>query len=150
MDAIPTASASPRYEWPAEGLTRIPDWVYTDPAIYQREVETIFHGRTWNYVALECEIPRSGDFIRSNVGPTPVVVARAEDGTINVFENRCAHRASEFCRELGGNAKEFVCPYHQWSYDLKGNLAGVPFRRGVAGQGGMPADFKPPNTGCAS
>ena len=131
-----------RYVWPKEGLTRIPDWVYTDQTIYEREVERIFHGRTWNYVALECEIPNPGDYIRSNVGPTPVVVARAEDGSINVFENRCAHRAAEFCRELSGNAKEFVCPYHQWSYDLKGNLSGVPFRRGVNGKGGMPADFK--------
>lgn len=131
-----------RFLWPQEGLTRIPDWVYTDESIYQREVEKIFHGRTWNYVALECEIPNPGDYIRSNVGPTPVVVARADDGSINVFENRCVHRAAEFCRELSGNAKEFVCPYHQWTYDLKGNLAGVPFRRGVNGKGGMPADFK--------
>ena len=81
-------------------IYRIPDWVYTDQAIYQREVERIFHGRTWNYVALEAEVPNPGDFIRSNVGPTPVVVARGEDGSINVFENRCAHRGAEFCREL--------------------------------------------------
>ncbi|MGY2849064.1 phenylpropionate dioxygenase-like ring-hydroxylating dioxygenase large terminal subunit/NADPH-dependent 2,4-dienoyl-CoA reductase/sulfur reductase-like enzyme [Bradyrhizobium sp. USDA 4509] len=138
----PVSTISKHYVWPSEGLTRVPDWVYTDSHIYQREVEKIFHGRTWNYVALESEIPNAGDFIRSNVGPTPVVVSRAEDGSINVFENRCAHRAAEFCRELSGNAKEFVCPYHQWSYDLKGNLSGVPFRRGVDGKGGMPREFK--------
>ena len=130
-----------RYPWPAEGLTRVPDWVYTDDAVYQREVERIFHGHTWNYVALEAEIPNTGDFIRSNVGPTPVVVARGQDGAIHVMENRCAHRAAEFCRELTGNAKEFVCPYHQWTYELTGALRAVPFRRGVAGKGGMPADF---------
>ena len=135
-------SLTKHYVWPAEGLTRIPDWVYTDQTIYEREVEKIFHGRTWNYVVLECEVPKPGDFIRSNVGPTSVVVVRADDGSINVFENRCSHRAAEFCRELSGNVSEFVCPYHQWSYDLKGNLAGVPFRRGVAGKGGMPADFE--------
>lgn len=137
--APPAAS----YEWPEEGLTRIPDWVYTDEGIYRREVERIFHGRTWNYVALEAELPEAGSFVRSYVGPTPVVVARAEDGSINVFENRCAHRAAEFCRHLRGKTKEFVCPYHQWSYDLKGNLVGVPFRRGVNQRGGMPADFDP-------
>ena len=142
MNAPSSLQLTKRYAWPQEGLTRIPDWVYTDQTIYEREIEKVFQGRTWNYVALECEIPNPGDFIRSHVGPTPVVVARAEDGSINVFENRCAHRAAEFCRELSGNAKEFVCPYHQWSYDLKGNLAGVPFRRGVGGKGGMPADFK--------
>ncbi|MDB5592102.1 FAD-dependent oxidoreductase [Enterovirga sp.] len=142
MNADPNAAFARTYVWPAEGLRRIPDWVYTDETIYRREVERIFHGRTWNYVALEDEVANPGDFIRSHVGPTPVVVSRAEDGTIHVFENRCAHRAAEFCRELSGNAKEFVCPYHQWSYDLKGNLAGVPFRRGVDGKGGMPKDFK--------
>ncbi|MGA8616713.1 MAG: Rieske 2Fe-2S domain-containing protein [Xanthobacteraceae bacterium] len=131
-----------RYVWPDDDLSVIPDWVYTDQSIYEREIERIFHGRTWNYVALEAEVEKPGDFIRSNVGPTGVVVARAEDGSISVFENRCSHRASEFCRELSGSAKEFVCPYHQWTYDLKGNLIGIPFRRGVNGKGGMPADFK--------
>lgn len=128
--------------WPNDDLSEIPDWIYTDQRIYDLEVEKIFHGRTWNYVALEAEVPEPGHFIRSNVGPTPVVVARADDGSINVFENRCSHRAAEFCRELRGQTKEFVCPYHQWSYDLKGNLAGIPFRRGVNGKGGMPSDFK--------
>jgi anthranilate 1,2-dioxygenase large subunit len=127
--------------WPDEGLQRIPDWVYTDETVYHREVERIFHGRTWNYVALEAEIAKAGDFIRSNVGPTPVVVARDADGSIHVVENRCSHRGVEFCRELTGNVKEFVCPYHQWTYELNGALRAVPFRRGVAGKGGMPATF---------
>src|SRR5580658_2567900 len=135
------------YIWPDDDLSVIPDWVYTDQNVYEREVERIFHGRTWNYVALEAEIPNAGDFIRSHVGPTPIVVARAEDGSINAFENRCMHRAAEFCRVLSGTTKEFICPYHQWTYDLKGNLIGVPFRRGVAGKGGMPADFKPQEHG---
>jgi phenylpropionate dioxygenase-like ring-hydroxylating dioxygenase large terminal subunit len=129
-----------QYVWPGD-LSEIPDWVYTDETIYQREVERIFHGPTWNYVALEAEIPNPGDFIRSNVGPTTVVVTRAKDGSINVVENRCAHRAAELCRELSGNANELVCPYHQWTYDLKGNLIGVPFKRGVGGKGGMPRTF---------
>ncbi|HEX5325287.1 MAG TPA: aromatic ring-hydroxylating dioxygenase subunit alpha [Acetobacteraceae bacterium] len=141
MDDVPVALTHGRHAWPAEGLRRVPDWVYTDEAIYQREVERIFHGCTWNYVALEAEIPDPGDFIRSNVGPTPVVVTRGAEGTVHVFENRCAHRAAEFCRELSGNAKELVCPYHQWTYDLAGRLRSVPFRRGIAGKGGMPAGF---------
>jgi anthranilate 1,2-dioxygenase large subunit len=131
-----------RHVWPAEGLSRIPDWVYTSDEIYAREVERIFHGRTWNYVALEAEIPAPGDFKRSFVGPTPVVVARGADGAVNVFENRCAHRGAEFCRPHRGHAREFVCPYHQWTYDLAGNLIGVPFRRGLKGEGGMPPGFR--------
>ncbi|QIM48426.1 Rieske 2Fe-2S domain-containing protein [Pusillimonas sp. DMV24BSW_D] len=130
------------YAWPENDLHYIPDWVYTSQEIYDREMALIFRGDTWNFVALEAEIPNHGDYKRSYVGDTPVVVSRAEDGSIHVFENRCAHRGAEFCRESKGNAKEFVCPYHQWSYTLKGDLQGVPFKRGVNKQGGMPRDFR--------
>src|SRR3974377_3477 len=96
-----------QYAWPGD-LTEIPDWVYTDESIYRREVERIFHGPTWNYVALEAEVPNAGDFIRSNVGPTPVVVARTTGGWISVVENRCVHRAAEFCRALSRTAQELL------------------------------------------
>ncbi len=137
-DAAPTAPADLR--WP-DGDTRIPDWIYTDPRIYEREQERIFFGRSWNFVGLECEVPKPGDYIRSFVGAVPVVVTRDMDGEIHVFENRCAHRGVEFCRSYRGNTKQFICPYHNWSYDLHGKLTGVPFRRGVKGKGGMPAGF---------
>ncbi|HLJ19225.1 MAG TPA: aromatic ring-hydroxylating dioxygenase subunit alpha [Stellaceae bacterium] len=143
-DSAPRPNADPAFPfaWPAEGLTRIPDWVYTSPEIYEREIERIFHGPTWNYVALEAELPEAGSFRRSFVGPTPVVVARDAAGAIHVFENRCAHRGAELCRPQGGKTTEFICPYHQWTYDLAGNLTGVPFRRGLKGEGGMPKDFR--------
>src|SRR5262249_56609681 len=71
MNVEPELSLTKRYVWPAEGLTRIPDWVYTDQTIYEREIEKIFHGRTWNYVALESEVPKAAYFIPSNPAPTP-------------------------------------------------------------------------------
>ena len=130
------------HQWPEDALIRVPDWVYTSAAVYEREVERIFRGPTWNYVGLEAEIPNPGDFKRSFVGPTPVVAARDRGGQIHVFENRCAHRGAELCRPYRGNAKELICPYHQWTYDLAGNLSAVPFRRGVKKEGGMPASFR--------
>ena len=134
--------SGPELKWPEEGLGRIPDWIYTSEQIYDREMDRIFHGPTWNFVGLEVEIPNAGDFRRSYVGTTPVVVCRSADGGIHVFENRCRHRGVEFCREVRGNAPEFICPYHQWTYDHHGSLIGVPFRRGVNKQGGLPKEFK--------
>ena len=136
----PLADGRARRTWP-DGDTRIPDWIYTDPDIYRDEVDRIFLGRHWNFVGLECEVPNPGDYIRSYVGPVPVVVTRDMDGEIHVFENRCAHRGVEFCREYRGTADSFICPYHNWTYSLKGDLSAVPFRRGVKGKGGMPAGF---------
>ena len=47
------------------------------------------------------------------------------------------------CRQLRGNALTFNCIYHQWSFGTKGNLQGVPFRRGQKDATGMPKDFDP-------
>jgi phenylpropionate dioxygenase-like ring-hydroxylating dioxygenase large terminal subunit len=129
--------------WPAEGNTRVPYWVYQDEAIYRLEQERIFRGATWNFVGLDAELPEIGDFKSTFVGDMPVVVARDERGTLRCFENRCAHRGALICMKERGHAKEFACVYHNWTYDLKGNLTGVAFRRGIQGQGGMPADAKP-------
>src|SRR5215468_1437282 len=84
-------------QWPAGGLSRIPYWIYTDPDVYRAEQERIFCGPSWCYVALEAEIPNTGDFIRTYVGDKPVVVVRDADGGLSVLLNRCAHRGVEFC-----------------------------------------------------
>lgn len=140
QDAGAAAGPPPDLHWPADD-THIPDWIYTDQRVYDLEQERIFLGRHWNFVGLECEVPEPGDYIRSFVGSIPVVVTKDEDGAFQVFENRCAHRGVEFCREYRGNTERFVCPYHNWTYDLGGALVAVPFRRGVKDKGGLPADF---------
>jgi anthranilate 1,2-dioxygenase large subunit len=68
-------------------------------------------------------------------------VIRDKNGEINVLENRCAHRGIPVCWKNKGEEKALMCPYHQWTYDLTGNLVGVPFLRGAFGNPGMPADF---------
>ena len=50
------------------GSSRVPFWAYTDPQLYQRELEKIFYGAHWCYVGLEAEVPRPGDFKRTVVG----------------------------------------------------------------------------------
>ena len=125
----------------APPLSAVPYTWYSSSEIYEREQERIFRGHAWNFVALEAEIPNVGDFKQTWVGDRPVIVTRSKDGEISVVENICAHRGVAFCTQSFGNAKSFVCPYHQWSYDLKGNLIGLPFRNGIKGEGGMPEHF---------
>ena len=135
-------TAAPTVDWPEIGPSRVPFPVYTDPALYREELERFFYRGHWCYVGLEAEIPEPGDFKRTRVGERSVIVVRGNDGGVNVVENRCAHRGAEFCQQDHGRVKDFICPYHQWSYDLAGNLQGVPFRRGVRREGrvegGMP------------
>ncbi|GAA0226894.1 aromatic ring-hydroxylating dioxygenase subunit alpha [Marinomonas primoryensis] len=132
--------------WNHEDTSRIPFWAYTNEDIHKQELQKLFYKDHWCYVGLEAEIPQPGDFKRTVIGERSVIMVRHEDNSIYVVENVCAHRGMRFCREKHGNAKSFTCPYHQWNYDLEGNLQGVPFRRGVKQdgkvKGGMSKDFK--------
>lgn len=136
-----TDQQSVDFQWPAAGLTRVPFRVYSDADIYAREQTRIFKGPVWNYLCLACELSKPGDYLVTKVGEVSVVVTRDEEGELNAFINRCSHRGAMLCLDRCGNSKRITCVYHAWSYDLKGNLAGVAFKRGVNKKGGMPSDF---------
>src|SRR5215469_7112603 len=128
--------------WPALDYSRVPYRLYHDAEIYAREQRHIFQGPTWNFLALEAEIPTPGDFRATWVGETPVVVDRDEAGAVKAFVNRCAHRGALVRRELSGSAKNHTCIYHQWCYGLDGGLRSIPFRRGIRGKGGLDPGFE--------
>lgn len=119
----------------------VPYSLFTEGEVYRAEQERLFRGESWSFVALEQEIPNSGDFKATFIGDTPVIVMRDQDGHVNVVVNRCAHRGAKVCRSLRGNVAHLECVYHSWAFDLKGDLIGVPFRRGLKGKGGMPETF---------
>ena len=127
--------------WPRNDYSRIPFWLHHDEQLYAIEMERIFRGPTWNYLCLEAEIPNPGDYRTTWVGDTPVIVSRDQAGALHAFVNRCSHRGAMIVRELRGNAERLVCLYHRWCYSNAGELTGLPFRNGLKGEGGMPADF---------
>ena len=141
MDQI--VPKAPLATFPRGDGSRVPYKVFSDAEIYALEQERIFRGETWNFLGLEAEIPKPGDYKSTFVGDTPVVMTRAEDGTLAAWVNRCAHRGAVVCRLPRGNALSHSCVYHQWSFGAKGNLQGVPFRRGQKDATGMPKDFDP-------
>jgi anthranilate 1,2-dioxygenase large subunit len=136
-------SGEPLATFPHRDGSRVPYKVFSSQEIYDLEQERIYRGPTWNFLGLEAEIPKPGDYKSTFVGDTPVVMTRAEDGSLAAWVNRCAHRGAVVCRFSRGNALSHACVYHQWTFGTKGNLQGVPFRRGQKDMTGMPADFDP-------
>ncbi len=130
--------------WPKEGNARVPYRVFADPDIYRAELDRIFLGANWQYLALANELPEPGDYKTSFLGETPIIVTRGDDGEIHAMVNRCAHRGNLVCLKARGHTTDgLTCVYHSWRYDLSGNLQSVAFRRGVGGKGGMPDSFRP-------
>ena len=102
--------------------------LYSDPAIFELEMERIF-GRAWLYVAHESELREPGDFVAGRMARLPVLATRDPEGSINVLVNRCGHRGAMVCQEERGRARAFRCPYHGWAYRNDGSLLGVPNRQ---------------------
>jgi len=130
------------YRWPTEGSDRAPYWVFSEPAIYEREQARLFRGPVWHYLGLECEVPEPGSFRTTRIGDAPIIMCRDEAGAVRAMVNRCAHRGNIVCMKESGKSEEFYCVYHAWIYDLKGNLTSAAFRRGIKGEGGLPDDFR--------
>ena len=64
---------------------RVSGRIYTDPEIFDREMEKIF-GATWLYIAHESQVSEPGDYFTTYIGTTPVIVTRtADDGQVRVF-----------------------------------------------------------------
>lgn len=141
MDLCTAPTAPPARRWPSEDLSRVPAWIYSDADWFERELETFHYGATWNMVAAECELPVAGSWKRSWIANKSVLVTRDLHGEIHVFENRCTHRGMSLSWEHRGQGRAIVCPYHKWTFDLQGQLAGVTFERGAGGGPGMPPEF---------
>jgi 3-phenylpropionate/trans-cinnamate dioxygenase alpha subunit len=99
--------------------------IFSDDEIFEQEMELIF-GRAWLFVAHESQIKKAGDFVEAAMGRDNVLIVRQKDGSIKGLLNTCMHRGNAVCRAEEGNTKNFMCTYHGWTYDLAGNLVGVP------------------------
>ncbi len=96
-----------------------------DPGILELERRRIFD-RCWIYAGHESEIPSPGDFRTRTLCGRPVIFTRDSQNAVRVFMNTCRHRGAVVCREAEGNAKNYTCFYHGWSYNRDGELDGIP------------------------
>lgn len=105
----------------------LPIGVLNDPDFYELEKSRVF-ADTWVYLGHKSEIPEPGDYVRRYIAEDPFILARDEDGDLQVIFDACDHRGTKLCRSESGNTSHFKCPYHGWTYNNKGELSGIPFK----------------------
>jgi Rieske 2Fe-2S family protein len=114
-DGVAALAAEYRPGW------SLPGAFYSGDEIYRADLERIWRAG-WLFAGHTCEIPKAGDYFTLEVGPDSIAIVRGADGVIRGFYNVCRHRGSLICTEAAGHAKKLVCPYHQWTYGLDGQL----------------------------
>jgi glycine betaine catabolism A len=102
----------------------LPTAFTVDPAIHDLELERIWR-RSWLLAALSIELPAPGDFVRFSLSDADsLLIVRGRQGELHALHNTCRHRGMPVCEAQSGTVRRWVCPYHQWSYDLDGRLLG--------------------------
>lgn len=109
-------------------LPDIPAGRYIDPAFFELEQKHIW-SKTWLLVGHTDEVPEPGCFRLCDEIGVPILVVRGKDRVVRGFYNTCRHRGGPVVREKTGHANPLRCMYHSWTYDLEGNLIGVPDER---------------------
>ncbi len=117
---------------PLEHARMIPNTWYTSPEVARLERDAVF-AQSWQAIGRRETVAKPGQFLTAEVAGESVLAVRGEDGTLRAFINVCRHRAARVCTEECGTATKLRCHYHGWTYDLAGNLRGVPEFDGVEG-----------------
>ncbi len=111
----------------------LPARYYIDPHYYRAELEWFFFGM-WIHAGRADEMPSPGDFLVRDVAGESLIVVRRDDGELSAFFNVCGHRGTRLTEEKAGRfASTIQCPYHAWTYDLKGCLMAAPKMERVIG-----------------
>lgn len=98
---------------------------YLCPAYMDREWERIWR-RTWLLAGLESDLAAPGDFFVFDMGREQILITRAADGDLRAFYNVCQHRGNRLVAKERGQASNFRCAYHAWTYGLDGALNTIP------------------------
>ncbi|MFT7459557.1 MAG: choline monooxygenase [Planctomycetota bacterium] len=106
---------------------QLPATLYTDAGVLEHELSDFFTNN-WISVAVGAQVPRPGDVYPLEVAGQLLLITRAEDGTVHVFNNICRHRGTKLVKSAGSHRNGLItCPYHTWSYSLDGALQKAPY-----------------------
>ena len=108
----------------------LPNAHYISPEMYELEREHVFF-KSWSALAFEADVPNPGDAFPVDFLGAPMLVVRARDGGIRVFQNTCRHRGMILVEKPTHLKGPIRCPYHSWCYDHDGALVRTPHVGGV-------------------
>ena len=106
-------------------MHHLPVKAYTSQEWFDREQEIIF-SKTWAYAGFVEDLTEPGQYISVQAGLNNIFIVMGRDRRLRAFHNICRHRGTQLIRAVGKTQKALTCPYHDWTYDLEGNLISVP------------------------
>src|SRR3954464_14955373 len=99
--------------------SQLPGSSYFDPALFKRELETIFK-RGPRYVGHQLSVPNEGDYYTLPQEQEGRALLRTPRG-VELISNVWRHRQAVILKGRGsmaaaGSGGNIVCPLHRWTY----------------------------------
>jgi glycine betaine catabolism A len=115
----------------------LPRDLYVSEAAFDFDTQVMLKS-VWLYACTVAHVKQPGDYFLFVLGTNSIIIVRGRDGEVRAFWNSCRHRGAQICAEQRGRTPRLVCPYHQWTYGLDGQLLAAR---------GMAPDFDKANHG---
>lgn len=103
----------------------LPAGLYTREDVFEADLDVFFR-KHWICIGLDCDVPEPGDASVVDIGRSSLIILRDDDGGIRVTHNVCRHRGARILDAGSSVVSKLVCPYHQWTYELTGELVYAP------------------------
>ncbi len=110
---------------------------YVDAEFLDHEWRAIWC-RNWLAAGLVADVEKAGDYFIFNLEREQILITRTHSGEIQGFYNVCQHRGNRLVTSERGSAVNFRCAYHAWTYNIDGELTGIPYEERFAE--GVPCD----------
>ena len=110
----------------------LPAWAYSSTELVDLEYEHVILP-SWQFVCHISQVAKAGDYATLDLKRDSILVMRGKDDVLRAFMNVCRHRAAKLLDGTGNCKARITCPYHGWSYDLSGELKGIPSEKSFPG-----------------
>jgi glycine betaine catabolism A len=110
-------------EWLAQdrkGHT-LPRELYVSEEAFEFDTQVMLKS-VWLYACTVAHVKNPGDYFVFELAHNSIIIVRGRDNEVRAFWNSCRHRGAKICLEQKGRAARLMCPYHQWTYGLDGQL----------------------------
>ncbi|MAV76107.1 MAG: hypothetical protein CL691_05755 [Cellvibrionales bacterium] len=97
---------------------------FTDTERFEKERQQFFFD-TPQLIGFSGTVSELNSFMTVECMGIPIVVTRNGLGELKAFINACSHRGARVA-EGKGNKKTMSCGFHGWTYNLDGDLVGIP------------------------
>ena len=93
---------------------------YFSPEQMTREWQKIWT-QSWLIAGVSSDLQKPGDYFLFRVRSESIIITKTDAG-VKAFYNVCPHRGARLLTEERGRRRNFVCPFHSWSFRNNGEL----------------------------